>query len=42
MVMEGGIDINPLITGTYKISNVLDAMKAFDADQDHVKVTLEP
>lgn len=41
MVLEGGIDINPLITGTFKVNNVLEAIKAFDTDLDHVKITLE-
>lgn len=40
MVVNAKIDVKPLITGTFKISEMIQAMEDFDSNPDHVKVVL--
>ncbi|MBP1934562.1 zinc-dependent alcohol dehydrogenase [Ammoniphilus resinae] len=42
MVQEGGINLQPLITGRYPISEVVNAMQEFHQDPDQVKIVLVP
>jgi threonine dehydrogenase-like Zn-dependent dehydrogenase len=41
-VVQGEIDIKSLITGSYAMSEVNEAMKIFSEDEDHIKILLKP
>lgn len=40
MVMNGNIDVKPLITATYPLKDFIKAMEDYDADEDQVKIRL--
>lgn len=40
MVMNGGIDVMPLITATYSLDQFMEAMDEFDKNEDDVKIRL--
>lgn len=40
MVMNGGIDVMPLITATYPLERFMEAMDEFDKNEDNVKIRL--
>ena len=40
MVMNGNVDVRPLITATYDLPDFINAMEDFDANEDHVKIRL--
>lgn len=42
MFTEGGMDVEPLLTATFKLADYLEAMRLFDNDEDQVKVLLIP